>query len=643
MALNFPPVDAGDGNPTDGMIWTASNGRQWMYDASIPGWKALAATGNSNIVYRGGIDPNQDPNAQYADIVSGNEFISTATVASIDGALYPGLAGEALSPGAILRYDGNLWQATGDFIPYATELAAGVVELANAAEALDTTNNRVVLTPQRASSLITAETNGFVPDSRQVNAGDGLTGGGNLTTDRTINVGAGDGILVTPSTVDVDSTVVRTTGDQTIGGNKTFTSNVILPVGNKFGENALRKDEIETLIANSTPSSTTYINVKDFGAVGSGSIDDTAAVKAAMDSASNGDTIYFPAGKYRISSTLTYTNKGFRMLGDSQQSILYFVGGAEQNLLELKFSDRNSFWTIENLVFMAAAIPGRQFGAGILLDYTGPATVVGGSDYLNLVNVQIISEITTDPDQGWFKRGLVIQNAGGVNAVNLTISSYNLITSGTAGTEGVYIVNTKAGHSMIRCFHAVNIYIQRYNCCVKSQLQGGTNIESIYITQGEIVGYRGFEIDAGQATFLSGLHMDCQEVAYQNTSNGGPHRIIGCDIRGGRDSAGSNSNYLIKLGANNTTLSGCDILCQMPNEGVIQVAPFGTQPEAISITGNVIEGKDDPNYRALEVNAGAKNIKYGGNSYRRFGGEGRIVNAAGAELVVYGQRTGNTV
>ena len=93
MALNFPPVDAGDGNPTDGMVWTAPNGRQWMYDVSLPGWKSLSATGNSNIVYRGGIDPNQDPNAQYADIVSGNEFITTATVASIDGAFYPGLAG----------------------------------------------------------------------------------------------------------------------------------------------------------------------------------------------------------------------------------------------------------------------------------------------------------------------------------------------------------------------------------------------------------------------------------------------------------------------------------------------------------------------------------------------------------------------
>ena len=386
-----------------------------------------------------------------------------------------------------------------------------------------------------------------------------------------------------------------------------------------------------------------YISVKDFGAVGNGTTDDTTAVRAALNSLQNGQALYFPAGKYRISSTLSFTDKGFRMFGDGQQSILYFVGATNVNLLELKFSNRNTFWSIQDMVFMAASIAGREFGNGITLEYTGPGTVIGGSDYLNLINVQIISEITTDSLQGWFKRGLYLLNAGGVNAVNLTISSYNLITSKRAGTEGIAVMCNKAGNSIIRALHVVNLYIQRYNCCVKVQVQGGANIESIYISQGEIVGYRGFEFDAGQATYLAGLHMDCQEVAYQNTSNGGPHRVIGCDIRGGRDSAGSNSNYLIKLGANNQTISGCDILCQMPNEGVIQVAPFGTAPEAISITGNVIEGKDDPNYRALEVNSGAKNIKYGGNSYRRFGGEGRIVNAAGSELVVYGQRSGNTV
>lgn len=53
---------------------------------------------------------------------------------------------------------------------------------------------------------------GYVQTSRTLTAGDGLTGGGDLTANRSFAV---------------DSTVVRTTGTQSIGGAKTFTSNVI--------------------------------------------------------------------------------------------------------------------------------------------------------------------------------------------------------------------------------------------------------------------------------------------------------------------------------------------------------------------------------------------------------------------------------
>jgi hypothetical protein len=67
--------------------------------------------------------------------------------------------------------------------------------------------------------------------SREVIAGNGLTGGGILNADRTLNVGAGDGISVAASAVAVDNTVVRTTGNQTIDGVKTF-SNSISVAGN---------------------------------------------------------------------------------------------------------------------------------------------------------------------------------------------------------------------------------------------------------------------------------------------------------------------------------------------------------------------------------------------------------------------------
>jgi len=153
MAINFPPVDIDDGNPTDGMVWTAPSGRQWMYDASVPGWKHLAATGNSNIIYRGGLDLTQDPDTQFNDIASGNEFAVAVGADPVDDALYPGLGGITVNPGAVVRYDGNQWQLISGN-PYATETTPGVVELADVTEAIDESNSRVVLTPQRGGELI---------------------------------------------------------------------------------------------------------------------------------------------------------------------------------------------------------------------------------------------------------------------------------------------------------------------------------------------------------------------------------------------------------------------------------------------------------------------------------------------------------
>jgi len=48
------------------------------------------------------------------------------------------------------------------------------------------------------------------------------------------------------------------------------------------------------------------INVRDFGAVGDLNTDDTAAVQAAVN-ASNGNTIFFPTGQYRLTAPITAT------------------------------------------------------------------------------------------------------------------------------------------------------------------------------------------------------------------------------------------------------------------------------------------------------------------------------------------------
>jgi hypothetical protein len=89
---------------------------------------------------------------------------------------------------------------------------------------LDSTNGRVgignsaptealhVQGKIRIATQATATTDAVRAD-RSISTGDGLSGGGNLTADRTIAV---------------DSSVIRTTGAQTMAGVKTFSDNVIL-------------------------------------------------------------------------------------------------------------------------------------------------------------------------------------------------------------------------------------------------------------------------------------------------------------------------------------------------------------------------------------------------------------------------------
>jgi len=68
----------------------------------------------------------------------------------------------------------------------------------------------------------------LVNDAVTVTAGAGLAGGGSVALGSTItlDVVAGDGIANTGDVIAVDSTVVRTSGTQTINGNKTFANTI---------------------------------------------------------------------------------------------------------------------------------------------------------------------------------------------------------------------------------------------------------------------------------------------------------------------------------------------------------------------------------------------------------------------------------
>lgn len=69
------------------------------------------------------------------------------------------------------------------------------------------------------------------------------------------------------------------------------------------------------------------VNVKNFGAVGDGVTDDTAAFTAALTAAGRNGSVYVPVGTYLTSSTIALSEEGQKLYGECWRgSIIYYTG-----------------------------------------------------------------------------------------------------------------------------------------------------------------------------------------------------------------------------------------------------------------------------------------------------------------------------
>lgn len=103
---------------------------------------------------------------------------------------------------------------------------------------------------------------------------------------------------------------------ETISRRKLITSMGLAGAGLMLGQIASAPQ-----IAHANPLPLEWNVVTDFGAVGDGTTDDTAAIQSALNATAAGGTVYFPMGTYLISSQLTVSNKEIHLIATGKAII----------------------------------------------------------------------------------------------------------------------------------------------------------------------------------------------------------------------------------------------------------------------------------------------------------------------------------
>ena len=146
-----------------------------------------------------------------------------------------------------------------------------------------------------------------------------------------------------------------------------------------------------------------FISVKDFGAVGDGVTDDTAAIQNALNSCSTrGGTIYMPVGNYLTSATLTISYQDTTLIGAGFSGDNTTVGGA--TLITATHTTgpviriKNQGCSVQNLTVSSntiryAAAAGSNYG--ILVEADDTSSALTSKFYINRVRV------TTQPNHGY--------------------------------------------------------------------------------------------------------------------------------------------------------------------------------------------------------------------------------------------------
>lgn len=150
------------------------------------------------------------------------------------------------------------------------------------------------------------------------------------------------------------------------------------------------------------------LNVKELGATGNGTTDDTYALQQAINIVkvrTNGGAVYLPPGRYRITDTVSIDASNVTLFGEGDQSIIYVSAWSTDTTRRVYLHAYNSSSTIENVHFRHFKFLGEH-------DMNTPVTLGVGQAPTNAIEIGGPSSSVCTNQSG--VSGVTFEKVGGV-------------------------------------------------------------------------------------------------------------------------------------------------------------------------------------------------------------------------------------
>jgi hypothetical protein len=362
----------------------------------------------------------------------------------------------------------------------------------------------------------------------------GIVSAGSIATSKLASGALPSGVTVSSTNI-VNGTIV----DADINSNAAIASAKLAPIV------ATGSTTARSLVDRFADS----FNIKDFGAIGDGVANDTAALQAAINAIpSIGGSIYIPAGRYKITSTITIYNKTVSIYGDGSGQSTAATDGSIIVFHSLGTSNGFVFDNVDGAYMRDIAIGAdastRPTG-GYLVVYQGTSAGFYHADWQNV-------SVAGGYNGTWLKNGfnfkaynsiwkefngnqsILLNGSSDQNDVQASEFTNCTIAAGTETTDLV----VADGYAASTKFTCCALLFGRHGIWLRDTYGSANTPGFNYFIGGGMENLAGdcFRAEAGNHIMISGAYFSADggrsRGFYTSTGFGGEITISGCYFRG---------------------------------------------------------------------------------------------------------------